>query len=310
MPEPEEEVFDAGKLAAEIEAQEPEPAEEEDETAASEEPAAEEVTEASADEDEPDEEKWAAQEAAKSGGKSIALPSFQKRLARWKKQNQEGEAKLSKLTAELEAARKSQPVTPEQVAHYRRLQSVFGNLDKHARSKPWLAPVLLAIGEDKEPDWAQAQKDMASYLESVPKGDPILYQQVQQLKAMQEEFQNERMTGSVESHVRAENEQISKLIGNDPTLWAMLNEQALNASGNSTDIKSLPNRVKMAERMLAWAKDYSKKQMKSAIPTPAAKKAGLQVGRGAAATASAEKDDENEEFDPAKLAARILAGKA
>ena len=288
MPEEiKEPVFDAAALAAELDAEEAAaPAEEVTENAPSEEatPEAPAETAPQAVEEE-DDEKW----AASHGGKPIPQPAFQARLARWKKKETGYETKLQATQAELEAIKRSQPMNASDVEKFRRLDSVFQNLDRAALELPWVTDMLLALGQGKKPDWEKVQEGMANYLASVPKGDPILYQQQQELRAQVEELQSERLNNAAISHIQSEDVEITKILGDksDPvaaTWWAILNEQAKHAfeAMNPKSFKEGPNRVQMAKRLVAAANAYHQKQLKAAVPPANRPKVGVATGNGAA----------------------------
>lgn len=240
--------------------------------------------------EEEDDEKW----AASHGAKPIPQAAFQARLQRWKKQGTERENRILALQAENEGLRKAAPATAEDLERFKRLDGVFQNLDKSAKELPWMTPVLLALGQGKKPDWEKAKADMEAYLVSVPKGDPILYQQQQEMRAQIEEMQSERLSNQATSHIQTEDVEIAKILGakNDPAAaswWAILNEQALNASANMKSLKDAPNRVAMAKRLVAAAEAYSQKKMKGALP-PATRAKAPVTGNGGGGGAPSTKD--------------------
>lgn len=221
--------------------------------------------------EEEDDEKW----HANGGGKPWSDAAVKSRIQRWKKQRDELEGKHKSTLAELEAARKSQPATAEDLERFKRLDGVFQNLDKSAREMPWVTEMLLALGEGKKPDWNKVKEGMEAYIASVPKGDPILYQQQQEIRAQVEELQTERMNSQAISHIQTEDIEIAKILGDksDPVaaqLWAILNEQAnaIFAATNPKSFKDAPNRVQMAKRMQAAMDAYTQKKMKAAVPPP------------------------------------------
>lgn len=291
MPEPKPE-FDLDQMAREIA---DEPSSEEgleaevvaDAAAAEVEPTAseaeptEEVVEA-----EEDEEKF----AKSFNGKPIPQKVFLERLKRESDKRNKVSAELQVTKAELEAVRRAAPINSEDVEKFKRLEGVFGNLDKAAREMPWLTPMLLAVGAGKKPDWEKVKTDMEAYLASVPKGDPILYQKIQELQHQQEEIVQERFNNQALEHIRGEDVEIEKIIGskNDPASkpwWDLLNETALHQF-NAMSPKSLkegPNRIQMAKRMLALATTFHQKQLKAQVPPPNRARAALGAGRSAPA---------------------------
>ncbi len=315
MPKPGEE-FNIDAVIREASEEEPEVVEAVEEAG----PAAakegeEEVVEATAQAEEEDDDKWAQAQAAKTGGKAIALESFQGRLKRWQAEKTKLLSGHQATQAELEAIRKSQPLSADDVQKYKTLQGVFGNLDNAAREMPWLEPLLLAVGAGKKPDWEKVKADMEAYLTSVPKGDPILYQQMQELRQQTEELQTERMASLAKSHVADEDVEIAKILGdrNDPVAaqyWAILNEhaKAIFDASNPKSLKDAPNRVQLAKRLVAASEAYAQKSLKKALPPPNRPKANIGTGNGGSGGAPAAKPKPNVDINSKEMADFILNG--
>ena len=293
MPDPVVETpkeIDFGALVEELEGVEPEVvAEEGAEPAAVEEEVVAEP-EVVATEDEDDHEKF----VASQGDKPISQKAFLERLGREKKKREELNGRYTTAQAEIEGLRKSQPMTASDVQRFQALSGVFENLDKSAKEMPWVTDMLLALGRGQKPDWAKVQEGMAAYIATVPKGDPILYQQQQELRQQVEELQNERLGNAAVAHIQNEDVEITKILGDksDPVasqLWAILNEQAKHAfdAMNPKSFKDGPNRVQMAKRLIAAFDQRHQQKLKAQIPPPNRPKAGLEAGKGGAAGAPA-----------------------
>ena len=297
MPDPEvpaqPKEFDAAALVAELEGNDdPEtPAEEVVEAAPTNELEPEATPAAPAEED--DDEKF----AATFGGKPIPQQAFLQRLAREKKKRQELEAKYTTTQSEYEAIKKSQPMTAQDVERFRQLEALVGNIDKANAELPWANDMLRALAQGKKPDWEAVSAGMQAYLASVPKGDPILYQQQQEMRLQLEELQNERVYNSALSHIQQEDVEIAKILGDksDPASapwWAILNEQAKDAfeARNPKSFKEGPNRVQMAKRLVAAAEAFAQKKLKAQLPSANRPVAKLATGNGNAGGAPASKD--------------------
>ena len=290
----EEEKFDPAELAKELDANsstdenenaaETEAAQTREETAESEPEKGEEVKTQDGEEDD---ERF----LESNNGKAIPFPAFQKKYTKWKSRTAEKEAEAAKIRSEFEAYKKSAPA-PEQVQRLEALTKVFGNLDQAAKQNPWLTDVLLALGRGEQPNWHNFAKALDEHVKALPTTDPLLIQQIKQLEARQESFEHERFVSSVESHLSKENEEIRKLIGDDESLWKILNDQASSMVPEKGDIKDLPNRVEMAKRIMTWADSFHQKKLKAQIPPANRTKPDLHAGKGLPATAKTTDEDE------------------
>lgn len=224
--------------------------------------------------------------AAGIQGETVPKKVFLERLNKESSRRKEFSSKYEATVAELEALRKARPVSADDVEKLGKLQDVFGNLDKAAREMPWLTPVLLALGAGKKPNWEEAQKGMTEYLKSIPQGDPILYQRMQELQQQQEELLQERTNTQAIEHVRSEDVEIAKIFGEkagpNKALWDILNEQALYAqqAKGSKSLKELPDRVAMAKRLMDAAKVITQEELKKQLPSANRPGAGLAKPRG------------------------------
>lgn len=276
--------FDASQAAAEYEAERGPEAESQAEEAADEldeddGEASDNSAEPESASDEDNDEEF----LNRNKGRAIPYSAFQKKYQKWKERETKAIEQARKLQDEFEGYKRSAQSTPEQAEQFKRFQFVFGNLDKAASSRPWLTQALLAMGRGEEPDWRALNQALAEHVKTLPQGDPVLARQVQELYERQQAFEQERFSGSIQSHVQRENEEIRKLLGDDQVAWRMLNQIAAESVPERGDVTNLPNRVEIAKQILAWSEKRAQAQLKARVPAKPAAKAGIRAGNGPAA---------------------------
>jgi hypothetical protein len=217
-------------------------------------------------------------------GKSIPYPAFQKKYAKWKERHSAAEQKAAQAEAKLAEMVKKGELSNEDRVKFQRAMAVFEHYDRAARQKPWLAQVLMSLGQGKEPDWQAIQQALADHLKATPNMDPRIVQQLEETQARVREMETQALTKEIEAHMSRENEEITKILGEDgQDLREMLDEMAEKLVPENGTLQDLPNRVAMAKRIKAWADTQVQRTLKKQIPSKP--RTDLNAGNGNAAPA-------------------------
>jgi hypothetical protein len=229
-------------------------------------------------------------------GKSIPFPAFQKKYSKWKERHRTAEERAAAAEKKLAEMEKSGTITGEEKVKLQRLMDVFGHFDQAAKNKPWLAQALMSLGQGKEPDWKVLHQALGGHLEAAPNIDPRFAQQLEETQARVREMETAALAREFEAHVTRENAEIAKILDDDDGLMDVLNEWAEKLAPETGTIADLPNRVEMAKRLAAWADKRTQRTLKKQIPTKPKSGLDLGAGKGAAASAKAERKGTMPEF--------------
>lgn len=289
-----EPIFDAAEAAAELEAQraagEVEPtddqdqddddiddgAEAEDETVEVA-PKAKPVAKASEDDVEPLE------------GKPVSYAVFKKRLDREIKKRQEAEAyraKHDQLAAEYDGYKKTQPFGPEQAGLYKQYEDIFGKLKSGTKSMPFLDKAIADLARGKTPDLRALHQALGEHVQSLPEGDPRLFQRQQELDEKIARIEEAEFDRSFNAHIEREEAAVSKLLGEnpDPELVQLIDEVHLSMIPEKGDLSKMPDKVKIAKLLLSRDSKLEQRILKKQIPAaPLKRRAAVPSGGGPAA---------------------------
>jgi len=140
-------------------------------------------------------------------GRAIPYEVFKQKNEKWKAQKAEFEKKLADVQVERAAAGKD-PLSPEQIEKFRRLDGVFGNVQKGLQGLGFLDQAFATFAQGKTPDLKALHEALGKHLETMPTGDPRIHQQLTEIQTWREQME---MKAATETWARTRDEQIGEI---------------------------------------------------------------------------------------------------
>jgi len=222
-------------------------------------------------------------------GKGISEKVFKKKLRKFKERLAAKEAewadKHGKVIGEFDGYKKTTTLTPEAIQKYKGLDTVFGRFNEAVEAKPWLKPLLWALGSGDEltPEILTGlQQELGQEIKSPTRIDPTISRAQQQLQAQVAELQQDRLVNGMESTLARQNAEIKKILGDNPAAWKLVNELAVKMAPERGTLADMPDRVALARQVAGLSKASVQAELKKRIPKPGASRSSVRMGSGPA----------------------------